>query len=364
MRSQWEAFYLDGRTAVRHAATVRLMRDGLEIAAGNGRIRLWSYREIRQTQGFYVGEEVRLEWGREHPEVLVVRDVEFLTGLHEAAPHVGQRFHDPARRPSRLRLTVLAALGVIVTTVGIYLWGIPTLANLAATLVPVSWEERVGQAAASYLAPPGLRCTDPQLRIAMNEILGVLTAASPRFPYTLRVDVVNSPLINAIAIPGGHIVVFHGLLEHTRSPEEFAGVLAHELQHVMRRHATRAMIQNTSTGVLLAALSGDVTGPLVYGVQAARALGDLHYSRRAEEEADAEGMSMLLAARVDPAGMIGFFDVLQKQEGTHATAFKYLSTHPIASDRIARLKGMALDWRATPVKLLPGTDWARLAKRC
>jgi predicted Zn-dependent protease len=263
-----------------------------------------------------------------------------------------------------LRLTVLAALGVIVTTVGIYLWGLPTLATLAATLVPVSWEERVGQPAASYLAPPGQRCTDPQLQTAVNEILEVLTAASPRSPYTLRVHVVNSPLINAIAIPGGHIVVFHGLLERTRSPEEFAGVLAHELQHVMRRHATRAMIQNTSTGVLLAALTGDVTGPLVYGLQTARALNDLHYSRRAEEEADVEGMKMLLAARVDPAGMIGFFDVLQKQEGTHGAAFKYLSTHPNASDRIARLKGMASDWRGTPVKLLPGTGWAGLAKLC
>jgi predicted Zn-dependent protease len=62
--------------------------------------------------------------------------------------------------------------------------------------------------------------------------------------------------------------------------------------------------------------------------------------------------------------MTGFFEMLQKQEGTPVTALKYLSTHPTASDRIARLKRMASDWRGTPIKLLPGTDWAGLAKLC
>ena len=364
MRSYWQASYLDGQTAIRHAATVRLMSEGLEVSTGNGWTRLWPYREIRQTQGFYTGEEVRLERNGEFPEVLLVPDVEFLTSLHEAAPQSDRRFHDPTGRTSRLRLTVLAAVGVIAVTAGIYLWGIPILAAAAATVVPVSWEDRVGQPAVAYFAPPGQRCNDPQLQTAVSDILDVLMAASPRSPYALQIYVVNSPVINAIAIPGGHIVVFHGLLDRTRSPEELAGVLAHELQHVLRRHATRAMIQTTSTGVLLAALTGDGTGPFVYGLQAARTLGDLRYSRGAEEEADAEGMKMLLAARINPAGMIDFFDVLAKQEGTRADALKYLSTHPMASDRIARLKGMASDLRRTQIKLLPTTDWASVAKLC
>lgn len=364
MRSQWQASYLDGHTAIRHAATVRLMREGLEVATESGETRLWSYREIRQTQGFYSGEEVRLERSGGGPEALMVPDVEFLDSLREAAPHLGGRFHDPTRRAFRRRLTVLAAFGVIAVTVGIYLWGIPVLARIGATIVPVSWEERVGQPAVSYLAPPGERCRDPQLQTAVGDILEILTATSARSPYTLRVYVVDSPVVNAIAIPGGHIVVFRGLLERTRSPEELAGVLAHELQHVLRRHATRAMIQTASTGLLLAALTGDGTGPLVYGLQTARTLGDLHYSRRAEEEADSEGMKMLRAARVDPAGMIDFYEMLVKQEGARADTFKYLSTHPIATDRIARLKSMEADGRGAPAKLMPAADWASLARRC
>src|SRR5260370_1392343 len=141
---------------------------------------------------------------------------------------------------------------------------------------------------------------------------GRLPARPPGAPYTFRVYIVDVPVFNAFAAPGGTGVVFRGLLERTDSPEQLAGVLAHELQHVVQRHSTRAIVQHTSSGLLIAALTGDVTGPLAYGLEAARVLGQLRYSRDAEEEADTEGLKMLLAARVDPAGMIAFFKALDK----------------------------------------------------
>jgi predicted Zn-dependent protease len=77
-----------------------------------------------------------------------------------------------------------------------------------------------------------------------------------------------------------------------------------------------------------------------------------------------EGMKMVLAARVDPAGMIDFFDTIGKEEGRQAKALTYFSTHPLAADRIARLKAMAAAWKGTPEPLLRGEDWPGLAKRC
>ncbi|HEY7654692.1 MAG TPA: M48 family metallopeptidase [Methylomirabilota bacterium] len=364
MRTDWLGVYLDGRTAARHPATIRLMREGIEITTEAPGTRFWLYHELRQTQGFYAGEEVRLERGGDLAEVLLVPDVAFLESLHEAAPQVGARFHHPGRRGSRLRWTIVAAVSVIVITGAIYLWAIPALAALLAPRVPVAWEQSVGQSAIAYLAPADRRCADPRLGAAMEEMMRRLTAPGPPSPYTLRVYVVSRPVVNAVAVPGGHVVVFHGLLERTTTPEELAGVLAHELQHVLRRHATRAVIQDLSTGLLLMALTGDVTGPLAYGLQTARTLGALRYSRRAEEEADTEGMKMLLAARVDPRGMISFFETIQKEEGNGAKALTYLSSHPAAADRIARLKAMAATWRGTPEPLLPREDWPELAKRC
>ncbi len=364
MRTDWPASYLDGQTAIRHPATIRLMREGLEVTTAGGWARFWPYREIRQTQGFYEGEEIRLERGGELAEALLISDIAFLISLHELAPQLGARFHDPARRARRVRLTILAALGVVALTVACYLWGIPALAAVAAARVPVSWEQSVGQSAMSYLAPPGKRCEDPRLLEAVEQIVARLTAATPRSAYSIRVVVANVPVFNAVAVPGGHIVVFRGLLERTRSPEELAGVLAHELQHVLHRHATRAVIQEVSTGLLVSALTGDLTGPLAYGLQTANTLGRLRYSRRAEEEADRDGMKMLLAARIDPAGMIDFFQSMLTKEGQVPAALRYLSTHPGTADRIARLKAMTARAGERPVKLLPDVDWAEIARRC
>ena len=364
MRTDWPGSYLDGRTAVRQPARVRLMREGLEISTAEGGTRLWPYRELRQTQGAYAGEEVRLERGGELPETLLIADAAFLQSLHEVAPHVGPRFHDLRRRAARLRWTIVAAGGVLAATVAIYLWGIPLLAALVTPHVPVAWEETLGRSAVTYLAPSERRCGDAALGAAMDAIVARLMAARPPAPYTMRVYVVNRPVVNALAAPGGYVVIFHGLLERTSTPEELAGVVAHELQHILRRHTTRAVIQDVGTGLLLMALTGDVTGPLAYGLQTARALGELRYSRRAEEEADVEGMKMLLAARVDPAGMIAFFEKIQKEEGAQPKALTYLSSHPMPEERIARLKSFAATAKGAPEPVLPREDWPALTRRC
>jgi predicted Zn-dependent protease len=91
----------------------------------------------------------------------------------------------------------------------------------------------------------------------LEEITKTLTAPLPNTHYTFRVMVVNDPIVNALAAPGGYILVFRGLLDRTRSPEELAGVLAHESQHVLKRHTTRALLENVSSGLLVAALMGE-----------------------------------------------------------------------------------------------------------
>src|SRR5204862_6463925 len=124
--------------------------------------RFWPYAELRQTQGFYEGEEVRLERGGDLSEALLIPEVGFLASLKEVAPQLGGRFHDPGVRGHRVRLTVLAAVAVVGITGALYLWGIPALASVVAPRVPVAWEERLGRSAVEYLAPRELVCADPR----------------------------------------------------------------------------------------------------------------------------------------------------------------------------------------------------------
>jgi Zn-dependent protease with chaperone function len=362
----WPGIYLDGKRAARQEVTVHLHNDGLRITGPGGEIARWGYGEIRQVQGFYAGEPVRLERRENLPGALIVEDEAFLASLRGFAPAAGRRFHDPAFRSARLKLTVLATVAVAVLGLALYRWGIPLMAAAVAPLVPAAWEEGLGRSALGLLAPEEARCTDPQLARAVAAIVARLRAPQPQ-PSPFRVYVVDAPVFNAVALPGGAIVIFRGLLSQTGSPEELAGVVAHEMQHILKRHATKRIIEEASTGLLLTLVSGDVTGAMMYGAKIAENLAKAGYSRRDEEEADAGGVRMLLAAGIDPAGMIGFFETVQKTEPRAPSWFKYLATHPEAAQRASRLRSLAaarLPRDPPPAALPGGADWEQIRKGC
>jgi beta-barrel assembly-enhancing protease len=364
MRLDWEAAYLDGRTAARRRATVHITRTGLYVAVAEGGARFfWPFREIRQTQGTYSGEQVRLERGGDLPEVLLIGDVGFLSAARTASPDASH-LHDPARRRFRAGLTFGALVTAVALALAIYFVGIPALAQVGAARVPVSWEERLGTAIVDHFAPASRRCDDPVRQARIDAIVTQLTAKARPQPYTFRVTVVNSGIVNAVAAPGGHIIVFRGLLERTENAEELAGVLAHEIEHVLHRHVTRAIFQQASTSVLLSAMVGDVSG-VAYAVEAARTLGDLQMSRAAESEADREGMRLLQQAGIDTAGMITFFEKLMERERKGGDIVpRYLRTHPTTAERIATLRALAAAAARPERRLLSDDEWNDIKNLC
>src|SRR2546430_15893525 len=113
MPGAFAGHYLDGRSAARQPATIRLTATGLDIALESGATLWWPFAEVRQTQGFYAGQQIRLERGGPLAAMLLVDDVGFLAALHTAAPVVTRRFHDPRRRRARVQLTLPAPLAVV-----------------------------------------------------------------------------------------------------------------------------------------------------------------------------------------------------------------------------------------------------------
>src|SRR6266850_2024897 len=199
MRLDWEAAYLDGRTAARRRATVHITRTGLDVTLPESGTRVfWPFREIRQTQGTYAGEQVRLERGGELSEALLIGDVGFLSAARAAAPEAAH-FHEPARRRFRVGLTFGALVAAIGLAVGIYYVGIPAFAAVAAARVPVSWEEKLGGAIVEHFAPPSRRCEDPVRQARIDGIVAALTAKARPQPYTFRITIVNSSVVNAVA---------------------------------------------------------------------------------------------------------------------------------------------------------------------
>ena len=357
-------YYLDGRTAIRQAAAIRLTPKGLQITVESGAVLWWPYNEIRQNQGFYGSEQVRLEKGRENPEVLWVGAAPYYKSLHLVAPELAKQFHGPSRREMRLAIPVFAAIASVAIVALIYFWGIPAGASLLASYVPVSWEEHLGKSVVEKLAPLNRQCPDPNRLQSINEIVKSITVPLPQTEYKFRVIVKDDPRVNALATPGGYIVIFRGLLEKTESAEELAGILAHELQHILHRHATRALLQQASTRLLLAAITGDANRAMAFGLEGARVLGTLRYSRQHEDEADAEAMQVLLAGGIDPQGMITFFERIMKEGEKSRKIPAYLSTHPSLESRIARLKALATQSERPSIELTQGSDWRYIRQIC
>jgi Zn-dependent protease with chaperone function len=365
MRTDWEGSYLDGQTAARHRVAVRLSQGGLQLRTPDGVTHWWAYTGLRCSEGFHAGEPVRLERGGEFPEILQVSDPAFLTTLQQLAPEIVSTRTDPTRRWKWTRVVLVSSVGVILAGAVLFFWVIPGLAAFLAPRVPVSWEEGLGDAVLQELAPEPRRCDSAAGAAGLETLVRTLTATLPERIYTFRVFVTNDGAVNAFAAPGGAIVVYRGLLERAESPEALAGVLAHEIQHVVRRHTTRILLEQASTGLILAALTGDAGDGMRFGLEGARVLSLMRYSREHEAEADAGGLQMLLEAGIDPAGMIAFFELLKKEEGERMPGFlSYLSTHPETGRRIERIRASAGDARGRFVTLLDERAWREVRNIC
>ncbi|HUO56579.1 MAG TPA: M48 family metallopeptidase [bacterium] len=363
LKTTWEGHYLDGQTSASKKAEIHPLAAGLSVRLEDGGRFLWSYEEIQQIQGRYEGEPVRLERGGDSGEALIIQDTDLLTAMRELSPAAASRFHDPGFRGTRKWLTFYAAIATVVVGLSLYHWGIPFLANLIAPRVPISWEKGLGKSELDIMAPAEKRILDARLNRVLGQILSRLAATVPHCPYRFEVTVVDLPIVNAFALPGGSILVYRELLETTQTPEELAGVLAHEMQHVLKRHTTKRLIQDSSTALLISALSGDATGSAAFALQSAGKLALLEYSREEEEEADREGMKMILAAGINPQGMIRFFRTIEGK-GKEPEFLKFISTHPATADRIQKLKAIvaATPNAPAPRALLPGTDWKALIR--
>lgn len=362
-RFEWRGVYFDGRSAARHEVAIVIERGGLRISGERVDGVTWPFTEIRQAESGATDEPVRLTRGAGDPEVLVVSDASFLAAVRRAAPDGLARAEDPGRRLRLSPMLAPIAAAALVLLVFVYVWGIPYLAERTALRVPLEWETSTGRSMVERLPSVGGVCVDPAHGEAIARIVGRLTADGRGGRYSYTVRVLDSPLVNALAAPGGQIVIFHGLIAQAGSAEELAGVLAHEIQHIRLQHGTKAVLREIPLQLIASAISGSGSfGGLFVGT--ATSLGGLRYQRRDEEAADREGMRMLLSARVAPHGMLEFFERAEARGEAGPSLLSYVSSHPRDADRREALEEMARAATYAPMPLLTDEEWASLKRPC
>jgi Zn-dependent protease with chaperone function len=175
----------------------------------------------------------------------------------------------------------------------------------------------------------------------------------------VRAEVLDTPVPNAFALPGGRVYLFSGLLAKANDPDEIAGVMAHELGHVRHRDNTRNMIYSGGTSFLVGLLFGDVTGSgaLVF---ASRSLITASYSREAEQNADNFSIDVMhkLGRPTKPMG-----DLIFRITGNQGDkALSILANHPLTEDRLKHLTEE--DRPASGPPLLSAQEWTALKAVC
>jgi len=382
MSQKFTADYFDGRTARKQSVSVSVSREGLHFALESKGDILWSFANIRlqkignNLQNLRFEYEIETEEGR-FVESLIVTDRDFREVIIALAPPG----FSTSLRPPDLKRKIGFALGVLLIPFVLYaLWIsiIPSIARSLTLKVPVAWEEKLGDTILGSMSPEESRRNAPQTQQALEEIVARLLATDPQQPYKIKIHLQSDSLVNAFALPGGHIIVFQGLLDQTDSAEEMAGILAHELQHVLRRHTTQAIIRSVSIYLIFSTLTGDVTGAMQTVLDTASNLGHLSMNRSMETEADRDGMLMILKAGINPAGMIQAFQKLDdnlnsdknqsspddlKTESS-SNILKYISTHPLGAERVKNLQDIARNSAEKNYSpLLPDLDWKKMIER-
>ena len=188
---------------------------------------------------------------------------------------------------------------------------------------------------------------DQRLQNFINEKGKQMAAVSHRTDLPYEFKIVDSPVVNAFAVPGGFVYFTRGIMAHFNNEAEFAGVLGHEIGHITARHSAK-QYSNAMLGQV-GLIAGSVISPefaqMADVAQQGLQLLFLKFGRDAESQSDKLGVEYSTKIGYDAAEMAGFFQTLDRLSSGGEEVPTFLSTHPDPADRETKVAKLAADWR-------------------
>ena len=359
------ADYLDGRTAEAREAAVAVEADALVIRVPGAPPLSWPLADLRrlpdQADGGLVLRRASEPLGR-----LIVRHAAARREVEAHAPALGGPIPALGRGRRRLLPWAVAAVASVALMIGVLL---PAAADRLAPLLPPGGEAALGDAtlarireALSPMGPvqPLVLCEAHAGRVALDAMTARLTAGAD-LPFEPVVQVLDHEMVNAFALPGGRVVLFRGLIDAARDPDEVAAVLAHELGHVAARDPTRAALRSAGSVGVLGLLFGDFAGGALT-LALLNAVIEASYSRDAEATADAYARARLIEAGLPPEALAAMFERLAEEGGEIPPILEHFLSHPDLARRAAAAREGAPGVSGPPS--LDAEGWAALRAIC
>lgn len=343
------ANYFDGRSARLHPVELAPSAAGIAVA-GDGIARLYGTAEVTLGEPFehapaalYFADGARAE----------VADREAARVLEGA---LGYRKSRVVRWQEKWPAALLALALLVSALAAAAVWGVPALAEKIAAALPPSVDRTLGQSALRALENQGVleptRFSDERVA-QVGQVMRSILPAHTRVPVRLLVRAAPRLGPNALALPDGTVVVTDEMVRHILGKDgdfgpgqsaALAGVLAHEIGHLERRHSTRVMARGSLTAAASAALFGDFSA-VAAGVPAL--LLNMRYSRAMETDADDYALALLRQHRISPEPLADLFDSLEETGEKDprrdmprwmVDSIDYASSHPASAERSARLR--------------------------
>ena len=314
-----EAYFYDGEWAQAHPVALSV-RDGQLHVRSQGSLRIYPLSSLvfRPAIG-----QISAQIGLPDGGLLEVSDSQAVRAFFQRRrgwiEYLEMRWH----------FALLAVVFTLLALISTYRWGLPWMADRASTLVPQAWEQRLGEETLQTLdehwfAPSALTAERKQhLYDALTREL-----ALPADCCTLLFRKGGVVGANALALPGGTLLITDELVALAQNDEEILAVLAHEVGHIRGRHSVRMLLRASGIGVSMALLTGDV-GTLGSMLTSAPAiLMQLSYSREFETEADTAALHALREAGIASCHFTDILTRLGAQASARQSIPDWLMSHP------------------------------------
>lgn len=265
-----------------------------------------------------------------------------LRTLLDAAPTRVQL--NEMRRQGEAKRNIKITVGFVVGCVVVAMLATASARLIVRVLVsriPPKFEQDLGDKFFAELQQDETFIQDTNLQAKVDLAVTPLMASLPTNRIHFQFHIMETPMPNAFALPGGHVIVTTGLLKLVQRPEELAGAVAHEIAHVTQKHMFRQVISAMGPALLVQLFMGNqggLVGALGAGSQLLMAQS---FSQEYELEADAVGWNYLVAAHIDPRGLTDVLRKLKDEEDKERISemeFSGFRSHPTTQKRILRLE--------------------------